>query len=384
MTSDAEATAPGGDPAGTGAERPAPSLFAPVVGQPDAVARLRAAVARPVHAYLLVGPPGSGRLAAARGFAAALLCHRGGCGTCRDCRLALAGEHPDLWELTHQGASIRREEAEAVRERSLLAPVEGARKVLVLPDFEVTEPAAAALLLKTIEEPAPSSVFVVLASDVPPELVTVASRCVRIGFQPVPAADVERVLVAEGADGQVAAMAASVAGGDLRRARLLVADAGLAARIEAWRRVPQRLDGTGATVAEVVDELRALIDGAAAPLAARQAAEVAALERRVAQLGERGAGRRGLAERHRRELRRLREEEMQGGLALLARRYGHAAATSTSPSAAVGAVAAIQEAAARMPFHPAEALLLEALLLRLPPLPAPAATDAGRGSQPLR
>ncbi len=338
-----------------------------------------------MHAYLLVGPHGSGRLAAARGFAAALLCHLGGCGSCRDCRLALVGEHPDLWQLTHQGATIRREEAESVRERSLLAPVEGARKVLVLPDFEVTEPAAAALLLKTIEEPAPSSVFVVLASDVPPELVTIASRCVRIGFQPVPVVDVERTLVAEGADWQVAAMAAAVAGGDLRRARLLVTDAGLAGRVDAWHRVPERLDGMGATVAGVVDELRALIDLAAAPLADRQAAEIAALERRVAQLGERGAGRKALADRHRRELRRLREEELQGGLAVLARRYRDAAVASAAPSPHVAAVTAVQEASATLLFHPAEQLFLEALLLRLPPLPPPAAgVDAGGGSRSLR
>ena len=77
-------------------EVPVAALFEGVVGQPTAVAQLRASARRPVHAYLLHGPPGSGKRAAARGFAAALLCPQGGCGTCSTCRRALAGTHPDL------------------------------------------------------------------------------------------------------------------------------------------------------------------------------------------------------------------------------------------------------------------------------------------------
>ena len=57
--------------------------------------------------------------------------------------------------------------------------------------------AVAPKLLKTIEEPPAPTIFVVLADDVPPELVTIVSRCVRIDFGPVPAALVEATLVAE-------------------------------------------------------------------------------------------------------------------------------------------------------------------------------------------
>ena len=71
-------------------------LFAAAVGQPRDVDLLRAAAQAPVHAYLFHGPQGSGKRAAARAFAAALLCPNGGCGGCRSCRLALDGEHPDV------------------------------------------------------------------------------------------------------------------------------------------------------------------------------------------------------------------------------------------------------------------------------------------------
>ncbi len=87
------------------------ALFAGVVGQDQAVARLVEAAAAPVHAYLLAGPPGSGKSQAARAFAAALLCPYGGDGTCRDCRLALAGEHPDVREVERTGPAITIDQA---------------------------------------------------------------------------------------------------------------------------------------------------------------------------------------------------------------------------------------------------------------------------------
>ncbi len=65
------------------ATRPSGLLFSEVIGQPSAVAQLAAVAARPVHAYLLEGPPGSGKRAAAVAFSAALLCPSGGCGTLR-------------------------------------------------------------------------------------------------------------------------------------------------------------------------------------------------------------------------------------------------------------------------------------------------------------
>jgi DNA polymerase III subunit delta' len=87
-------------------DRPVAALFTSVVGQEEAIARLRAAARTPVHAYLFRGPAGNGGLAAALGFAAALLCPEGGCGECATCRAALAETDPDLHVVRRSGASI--------------------------------------------------------------------------------------------------------------------------------------------------------------------------------------------------------------------------------------------------------------------------------------
>ena len=80
---------------------PALSLFDEVVGQEHAVASLRAAAVRPVHAFLFLGAAGNGGLAAAHAFAAALLCPSGGCGDC----LAAAGGAANSFALV--GAQAR-------------------------------------------------------------------------------------------------------------------------------------------------------------------------------------------------------------------------------------------------------------------------------------
>lgn len=346
------------------------SSFDAVVGQPGVVAQLQAAVTAPVHAYLLVGPPGAGARAAAEGFAAALLCPDGGCGECRDCRLALADEHPDVLLYTPQGASMLRTDGEEIVRLAMRSPVEGRRKVLVLTDMHRVS-VVAPMLLKTIEEPPESTIFVILADHVPPELVTIASRCVRIDVPPLPTATVRDALVAEGHDADVAEVAAAAAMGSLERARLLASDPGLAGRRQEWAMVPRRLDGSGAAVAVVVDALLALVQAAAAPLVARQEEEAVELEERVATYGERGSGRKRLEDVHKRELRRHRAEELRFGLATLAGRYRDAVTAGTGATGAIiEAVEAIDRAAEALARNPNEPLLLQSLLLRLPALSA--------------
>ncbi len=70
------------------------------------MAFLEGAAARPHHAYVLAGPEGSGKSLAARAFAAALLCPNGGCGECRDCRLALKDQHPNEFLVEPEGRDI--------------------------------------------------------------------------------------------------------------------------------------------------------------------------------------------------------------------------------------------------------------------------------------
>jgi DNA polymerase-3 subunit delta' len=347
-----------------------PALWAGVVGQDEAVARLTEAARDPVHAYLLLGPAGSGKRAAARAFGAALLCPFGGDGTCRDCRLALAGEHPDVREVERVGAAISVAQADEIVRLASLTPVEGARKVLVLSEFHLVQAPAAARLLKTLEEPPDGTFFVVLADEVPLELVTIASRCVRVLFRSLADEVIAAALVAEGLDARTATETAEWAHGSLDRARLLAADSGTAARRGAFHGLPRRLDGTGAVVATVVDELLALIDAAALPLRERQASELAAFDAQAAQTGERRADRRVVEERHKRELRRQRTDELRFGLAAVASAYRDRLVEGTAPDtqAAISAVHAVHESLEALERNPNERLLLEWLLVRLPAL----------------
>ena len=354
-----------------------------VVGQPQAVAALTAAVLSPVHAYLLVGPRGSGKRAAAAAFAGELIVaagERAGSDPVRDGRhrrLAAREEHPDIFVLSPAGPSLRREEevSQLIVEASR-TPVEGPRKVLVVDRFHAATPAAAAALLKPVEEPAPSVVWVLLAEQVLPEHVTIASRCTRIDLGPVSDAEIAAVLLSEGlVAADRAESVAAAAAGNLHRARVLATDERVAIRREAWRKVPDRLDGSGATVALLVAELRAMIDEAGGALTERHRAEIVALEEREEQFGVRGSGRSAIEARHKREHRQFRTDEIRFGLSTLTARYrseitsqpGDEAAANRRDVGAMRAIGRLRATAESLIRSPNEALSLQALLLDLPP-----------------
>jgi DNA polymerase-3 subunit delta' len=343
--------------------------WAEIVGQERAVAALQAAARAPVHAYLLVGPRGSGKRDLARAFGGALLAATSD-EPDRAVRLARAGRHPDLHEFERAGPYITVEQADAIIREASRSGVESDRKVLVLVDFHLVQAAVEGKLLKSIEEPVGDKIFVVLAESVPTLLTPIASRCVRIDVDPLPHAVVASALLASGVTPEIATEAANAAGGDLARARLIASDPRFSLRRAAWHSIPERLDDTGAMVATLVAEVRAMIDDAAAPLQARHAAELADLEERIERYGERGAGKTQLIDRQRRELRRHRTDEIRFGMATVAARYREVLASD--PTVALDAVATIDDSHKALERNPNEPLLLHSLLLRLPPLRAAA------------
>lgn len=345
-------------------------VWAQVVAQDAAVEQLIRSAADPRHAYLFVGPAGCTKEAAARGFAALLLDPAGDADG-RDTRLVLAGEHPDVVEFRRSGASIDIDTARAIVARATRAPSEGARKVLILHEFHLLAPAAAATLLKVVEEPPESTVFVILADQSPPELVTLASRCVKVPFRTLTDDDVAGALQRWGVPPDRAMVAAQAAGGDVDRARVLADDPALAQRRQRFAEVPRQLDGTGAVVMRIVDELMAAIDGAAAPLTARHEVEIAELEARVKAMGERGSGRKALEDRHKRELRRHRTDELRSGLAAMARTYRDLLVEhheARRPDALIHAVERIHQTMRHLDRNVNETLALQALLYELPAL----------------
>ncbi|MGO9195561.1 MAG: ATP-binding protein [Acidimicrobiales bacterium] len=345
---------------------PAAPVLDRIVGQPSALRLLRASVAQPLHAYLFVGPPGTGREEAASAFAAALFCPEGGCGVCTVCQETLAGRHPDLVVVERKGASISVAQASEVVRLASRTPRAAPYQVLVLVDFHLLGTAAPSLL-KTIEEPPDTTVIIVTAESVPADFVTIASRCARVEFRPLAEPDLVDALTREGTDRLTAEAVAQVAQGRLDRARVLMGDEGFSERIARWRQLPSRLDGTGATAAKLAAELVAAANETVEVVKTSQSAELERLADEAKAAGERGVpGRAEIDARHRREQRRVRTDDLRAGLATLAGVFrSRLGGGSASAKTAIQAIELIDEAAARLLLNVNEVLLLEWLLVEL-------------------
>lgn len=335
--------------------------FANVVGQPRAVEMLQAAVGEPVHAYLFLGPRGSGRRRAAAVVAGELV----GDDADRDRNRLLAQreEHPDLVIFEPEGTSFRLEEADAVVVAASRAPTEAGRKVIVIDRFHDATAEAAAKLLKPIEEPNPSIVFILLTERVPPEHITIASRSTTIDFPAVSEQAITDALVARGVDPAIAESAGGASGGDVGRAELLVADEEFARRQQLWWDAPSRLDGTGHAVGTLLGELRSAVEAAQAPLDAKHATESEAMDETEELTGARGSGRKAMEARHKREARLHRTDEWRMGLSTLSRRYREGIEAAPTD---LSVFDTLRDAADSLTRNPNEELWLAALLLALP------------------
>lgn len=274
------------------------------------MAFLRQAAARPHHAYLLAGPEGGGKQLAARAFAAALLCKLGGCGECRDCRLALEDKHPNEVVVEPEGRDIHVDtvRAEIWHPAYRTAPEPG-RKVFLIREADRLNPAAADVLLKVLEEP-PSDAVLMLLSARPDELPgTVLSRCHVVSFLPLSEGFIGETLQAEGVDPSLATLAARLSGGNLGRARRLARDEdGLGFR-DVARTALELAARDPAGALEAADQVLAAAERYKKDLADAQKRELDPFldERGRPEDAYRGAIRR-LQQRHDRQLRRAERE----------------------------------------------------------------------------
>jgi DNA polymerase-3 subunit delta' len=350
------------------------------MGQEEAVAALRAAAQNPVHAYLFVGPSGNGGLAAASGFAAALLCPDGGCGTCATCRAALAGTAPDLHVIRRSGAAVNKEMMRQVVNQAHHRPLVSARQVIVVHDMHLVQDRAP-VLLKALEEPPGDTVFVLLADEMNNDLVTIASRCVTVPFPQVPREVLLRWLEDAGVAPELATAVTDSAGGNPERARVMVEDPDVAARVALWSSVPDALTGSGSTAALLVREVLESADRAVEPLRVAHQRQLEALTEAAKEMGERGLpGRKEIVDQFGREERRFRVDALRAGLGVLARTYrtqlggvvrgGAAGVGDQDVRAAAAAVDLITEVTQALPRNPNETLLLQSLFVRLAALAA--------------
>ncbi|WP_129783018.1 DNA polymerase III subunit delta' [Promicromonospora panici] len=235
-----------------------------VVGQESAVAALQGAVANPAamtHAWLVTGPPGSGRSVAARAFAAALQCPQGGCGVCHACTTTMAGTHPDVTLLATEKVVIAIDEVRDLIMTASRSPSGGRWRVIIIEDADRMAERTTNVLLKTIEEPPPHTVWVLCAPSVQDVLPTIRSRCRAVVLRvPPPQAVADLLVRRDGADPAVALSAARAAQSHVGLAKRLARDAGARERRTAVLSIARRIRGVGDAVlaaGELVDVAKA-------------------------------------------------------------------------------------------------------------------------------
>lgn len=237
------------------------SVFDELVGQGPVVESLQGVVANPstmTHAWLFTGPPGSGRSNAAKAFAAALQCPDGGCGNCESCTMVTEGTHPDVSLVRTDGLSIGVDTAREYVRRAALTPALGRWQILVVEDADRLTDQAANALLKSIEEPAPKSLWFLCATTVDDVMVTVRSRCRPVLMRTPPVDAIAGLLASrDGIEPAAARAAAAASQGHIGRAKLLATDAKARDRRRDILGIPLRVTSLGQCLVaaqEIVEE----------------------------------------------------------------------------------------------------------------------------------
>ncbi|WP_309314499.1 DNA polymerase III subunit delta', partial [Actinomyces naeslundii] len=350
------------------------------------------------HAWLVTGPPGSGRSNAARAFAAALQCTGPvpGCGQCKPCRDVMVGSHPDVVRLTTEKLIITMDEVKTLIGEAQRRPWTGRWRVLLVEDADRMAERTTNVLLKSIEEPPPQTVWLLCTPSADDVLPTIRSRCRLVTLRIPPADAVAELLVRrDGADPELAARAARASQSHIGLARHLATDA------DAWERrrrlllAPVSLRSVGDAVLAAASLVDAAETEAKEATTERDAREKAELTRA---LGLESDGKipaalraqiRQLEEDQKRRAKRARTDVLDRAMIDLLSFYRDVlitqmgsdvervnldladavdqAARTTTPEQSLARIGAIEECRSRLRSNAAPLLAVEALMVQLRP-----------------
>ena len=380
------------------------TVFDDLVGQEHITAILQGAVAASrtaeesqemTHAWVFTGPPGSGRSSAAVAFAAALICPKGGCGECNECRSAANGAHPDVEIIRTEGLSIKVEDVRELLTRVSWAPSMGGWRVVVMEDADRLTESAANALLKAIEEPGARTVWLLCAPTLHDVLPTIRSRCRHLQLRTPSTSAVAGVLQnRDGVSAQMADFAARVSQGHIGRAKYLATNESVRSNRGVIMKLPTQLNSIAAAFQAAQKLVDLATDEANASSDSRDEKEINALQEAYGK----GATGRGMATGAAKAVKELEKEQkaratravrdsLDGALLDIATFYrdvmmvqsGYldalinvdmqeeisAYAERVAPHATINKINAIMEAREHLNRNAAPLLTIEALMCRL-------------------
>ncbi|WP_040283445.1 DNA polymerase III subunit delta' [Tessaracoccus massiliensis] len=318
-------------------------VFSELIGQERAVGTLRRAVEgrshAMTHAWLFVGPPGSGRSNAAKAFAAALQCPRGGCGECEECRTTLSGAHPDVTLLRTEQLSIGVDEVRALVGRANMAPVKQRHQIVVVEDADRVTERGADALLKGLEEPAPRTVWLLCAPNADDVIVTIRSRCRVIKLAtPSDEAVTQLLIERDGVSPALAAHSARAAQGHVGRARMLARSEDARIRRHEILTLPAKLTSVSACLTAAENLVAAAKEETEQTTTALDAKELAALQEALG-IGGRGTAKprnaqaaiRDLEDQQKMRAKRMQRDSLDRVLTELTGYYRDVLAVQTAP-----------------------------------------------------
>ncbi|MGO2004234.1 DNA polymerase III subunit delta' [Arthrobacter rhombi] len=260
-------------------------VWADLPGQDAAIDALQraATLGAPAHAWLFTGPPGSGRSNAARAFAAALQCdapdpQERGCGQCHACRTVMAGTHPDVSLIATEKVTYQIVDVRELITRAQDRPSAGKWRVIIVEDADRMTERTTNVLLKSIEEPPPHTVWILCAPSPADVLVTIRSRCRPISLGvPSREAVAELLVRRDGLTAEQADFAARVSQSHIGIARRLARDEGARLRRDRTVKLPLRLQSVSDAVVAAGDLVKLSTEESTASAEARATADTAAL-----------------------------------------------------------------------------------------------------------